>query len=80
MFIYMCQAAPCFQFSKKKKKKKKKSGFRKDSFVVCGCLLVVCGGFSDGLGSFVAACGRLDGVCGGFWWFVIVASFSNYDF
>ena len=34
--------------------------------MVCGRFLVVCGGL------------RL--FAGGLWWFVIVASFSNYDF
>ena len=56
MFIYIFQAPPHFQFTKKKKKKRKSENVY---LVVCGCLLVVSGcllvvscgfwSFADGL-------------------------------
>ena len=58
MFIYICQAAPCFQFSKK---------FGR-LWLFAGGLW----SFSDGLGSFVVVCVRLHVVCGHLWWFAVV--------
>ena len=58
------------------------SSFRKN-LVVCGCLLVVCGRFLmvwDRLLWFVFVCMWFVVICGGLRWFLIVASFSHYDF
>ena len=58
------------------------SSFRKN-LVVCGCLLVVCGRFLmvwDRLSWFVFVFMWFVVICGGLRWFLIVASFSHYDF
>ena len=64
MFIYICQAPPCFQFTKKINNWNSEKVY----LVVCGCflvirLLVVYGG----LCWFLVVCS----------WFVVVACFSN---
>ena len=48
--------------------------------VFCSHLFVVCGhlwSFAGGLWSFVMVCGRLLVVCSCFWWFIVIACFSN---
>ena len=61
MFIYICQAAPCFQFSKKLNNRN--SG--KIPLVGCGCLLVV-------YGRLPVVCGRFLMVWYRLLWFVVV--------
>ena len=61
MFIYLCQAALCFQFSKKLNNRN--SG--KIPLVVCGCLLVV-------YGRLPVVCGRFLMVWYRLLWFVVV--------
>ena len=48
LFIYLCQALPCFQLMKKLNNWNSKVVY----LVVCSCLLVVCGFFAAGLWSF----------------------------
>ena len=48
MFIYICQAPPCFLFMKKLNNWNSEKVY----LVVCGCLLVVCG-------RLLVVCGRL---------------------
>ena len=79
MFIYICQAPPCFQ-------KLNNWNSKKVYLVVCGCLLVVCGGlwlsagglwsFAGGLWLFAGGLRLLVVVC---WRFVVVACFNNHD-
>ena len=55
MFIYICQAPPCFQFTKKLNN----WNSEKVCLVIRGCLLVVCGRLLVVSGHLLVVWGRL---------------------
>ena len=61
MLIYICQALPRFQFTKKLDN----SNLEKDHLVVCGCLLIV-------YSRWLVACGCLLAVCDCLCSFVVI--------
>ena len=67
MFIYICQAPLCFQFTKESSN----GNLEKVYLVICGCLVLVCG-------RLLVVCVPLLVVCGRLWWFVVASCFSNY--
>ena len=69
MFTYICQAPPCFQFTKKLNNRN--SG--KVYLVVRGCLQV-------DFGRLLVVCSCLWSFAGGLRSFVVVACFSNYAY
>ena len=63
MFVYICQAPPCFQFTKRI------NNWNSGKFYLVLFLLWL---FAGDLWLFVVVCGGLLVVCGRLWWFVVV--------
>ena len=64
MFIYICQAPPCFQ-------KLNNWNPEKVCLVICGCLLVVYGHLLVVCGHLLVVCGCSWSFVGGLCWFVV---------